>query len=162
MVSSAFDSRRIARQRPATPDLHDPHESRRQRELAIRCHAGQAERRLRQTQAVRPAEFGLFQVVLQHAVGANSQYRPEGGIDLRLAEIVTDKVPEQRWMFPWPSFPVRNGEICASPGKPTASRERQLTADDSRVTDLATSACYWGQRVGVAGQKPAAVGLLAI
>jgi len=45
---------------------------------------------------VRPAELGLFQVVLQHAVRTNSEHRPEGCIDLRLAEIVMDKVPEQR------------------------------------------------------------------
>jgi hypothetical protein len=29
------------------------------------------------------------------------------------------------------AFPVRNGEDCAPPSKPTASRERQLTGDNS-------------------------------
>src|SRR5580704_1760124 len=44
---------------------------------------------------MRPSELGMFHVVLQHAVGADSQHCPEGSVDLRLTYIVTDKVPEQ-------------------------------------------------------------------
>jgi hypothetical protein len=54
-------------------------------------------RRLRQVQAVRPAETGLLVflvLLLQHDVGTDLQHRAEGRIDVRLAEIVANKVPE--------------------------------------------------------------------
>src|SRR5271169_3753140 len=44
---------------------------------------------------MRPSELGMFHIVLQHAVGADSQHCPECSVDLRLTHIVTDKVPEQ-------------------------------------------------------------------
>ncbi len=45
---------------------------------------------------MRPSELGMFHVVLQHAVGADSQHCPEGSVDLQLTYIVMNKVPEQR------------------------------------------------------------------
>jgi len=85
-----------------------------------------------------------------------------------------------RLLTDWPVLPVcaRSGRWVAQAQTPRvtlnarherwckgAQRSLRRTLDGmarSSETILTTSACYRGQRVGVAGQKPAAVGLFAV
>jgi hypothetical protein len=40
------------------------------------------------------------------------------------------------WIFPWHSFPVRNGEDCAPPGKPTGWKMVGVGGDQSKDAEV--------------------------